>query len=91
MIPWLQDPGGRRNPESMSRVLMPWALALYRVVGRYGGSVEDAGEVIHDSIKNLRTHPAADAQLDGSRHHKGESAGEGPLVRREPLSRQLDL
>ena len=53
LVPGLPDLGGRRNPESMSLVLMPWSLALYRVVRRHGGSVQDAGEVLHDSVQGL--------------------------------------
>lgn len=53
LIPGLPDIGGRSNPESLSMVLAPWALALYRVVQRHGGSLEDAGEVIHYSLQKL--------------------------------------
>ncbi|MGB7961383.1 MAG: L-2-amino-thiazoline-4-carboxylic acid hydrolase [Propionicimonas sp.] len=53
LIPSLPDIGGRGNPESMAMVLAPWALALYRVVQRHGGSLEDAGEVIHYSVQKL--------------------------------------
>jgi uncharacterized protein YndB with AHSA1/START domain len=53
LIPGLPDLGGRSNPESMAMVLAPWALALYRVVQRHGGSLEDAGEVIHYSVQKL--------------------------------------
>ncbi len=53
LIPGLPEIGGRSNPESMSMVLAPWALGLYRVVQRQGGSVEDAGEVIHYCFKKL--------------------------------------
>lgn len=53
LIPGLPDIGGRSNPEAMSMVLAPWALALYRVVRRHGGSVEDAGEVIHYGVQKL--------------------------------------
>lgn len=53
LVPGLPDLGGRRNPEAMSMVLAPWALALYRVVLRHGGSVEDAGEAIHHAVRSL--------------------------------------
>ncbi|MGB2767419.1 MAG: L-2-amino-thiazoline-4-carboxylic acid hydrolase [Propionicimonas sp.] len=53
LIPGLPDLGGGSNPESMSLMLAPWALALYRVVQRHGGSLEDAGEVIHYSVQRL--------------------------------------
>lgn len=53
LVPGLPDIGGRSNPEWMSLVLAPWALALYRVVQRHGGSLEDAGETIHYAMKNL--------------------------------------
>lgn len=53
LVPGLPDIGGRANPEWMSMILAPWALALYRAVQRQGGSLEDAGETIHHAIKNL--------------------------------------
>ena len=53
LVPGLPDLGGRSNPESMSMFLAPWALALYRVVRRHGGSLEDAGEAIHYAIQTL--------------------------------------
>lgn len=51
LLPDVPDIGGRRNPQSQALVLAPWALALYRVLARHGGSVEDAGEVIHDVMR----------------------------------------
>lgn len=53
LVPGLPDIGGRRNPESMSMVLAPWALALYRVILRHGGTLEDAGEVLHFGMQKL--------------------------------------
>jgi len=53
LVPGLPDLGGRSNPEAMSMFLAPWALALYRVVRRHGGSVEDAGEVVHYAVRSV--------------------------------------
>ena len=53
LVTELPDIGGRANPEWMSMILAPWALALYRAVQRQGGSLEDAGETIHYAMKNL--------------------------------------
>ncbi len=51
LLPHVPYIGGRRNAQSQAMVLSPWALALYRVVVRHDGSVQDAGEVIHDSTR----------------------------------------
>ena len=53
LIPGLPDIGGRSNPEFMSIVLGPWALATYRVILRHGGSLEDAGEAIHFAVRTM--------------------------------------
>ena len=51
LIPHVPYIGGHRNAQSQSMVLSPWALALYRVVARHGGSVQDVGEVIHHAMR----------------------------------------
>ena len=47
LIPEIPYIGGRRNPYSEILVGIAWGLAMYRVVVRHGGSVEDTGELIH--------------------------------------------
>ena len=39
--------GGWRNSHSSNLSFSVWALAMYRVVVRHGGSVEDTGELLH--------------------------------------------
>ena len=47
LIPEVPYIGGRWKIYSDALVLAPWALAVYRVEVRHGGSLEDAGELIH--------------------------------------------
>ncbi len=51
LIPGLPYIGGRRNIHTSALVLAQQALAVYRVVVGHGGSVEDAGEVLHRMVK----------------------------------------
>jgi hypothetical protein len=51
LIPKVPDIGGRRNIYFRNLEQAPWALAMYRVVVRHGGSLEDAGELIHRMIR----------------------------------------
>jgi hypothetical protein len=51
LIPEVPYIGGRRNIYSPYLVQAPWALATYRVVVRHGGSLEDAGELIHRMVR----------------------------------------
>ena len=51
LIPEVPYIGGRRNINSDALVLAQRALAVYRVVVRHGGSVEDAGELLHRMVK----------------------------------------
>jgi hypothetical protein len=51
LIPDVPYIGGRRNINSDALVLAQRALAVYRVVVRHGGSVEDAGELLHRMVK----------------------------------------
>lgn len=46
LLPHVPSIGRRRDARSQAMALSPWALALYRVVGPHGGSVQDA--VTHD-------------------------------------------
>ena len=43
--------GGRRNIYSSDLAFSAWALATYRVIVRYGGSLEDTGELIRDVVR----------------------------------------
>lgn len=47
LIPEVPYIGGRRNIYSDTLALAPRALALYRVVVRHGGTLEDTGELLH--------------------------------------------
>jgi hypothetical protein len=47
VIPTVPDVGGRRNRLSSGLLLAAWALAVYRVVVRHGGSAQDAGELLY--------------------------------------------
>jgi len=44
--------GGRRNRYTPALALSAWALAMYRVLLRHGGSVQDAGEILHYYAKS---------------------------------------
>lgn len=43
--------GGRRNRYSSDLAFSAWALATYRVVVRYGGSLEGTGKLIRDIVR----------------------------------------
>ena len=45
LIPEIPYIGGRRNPYTDLLAGIAWGLAIYRVVLRHGGSVEDTGEL----------------------------------------------
>jgi hypothetical protein len=47
VIPTVPDIGGRRNRLSAGLLLAAWALAVYRVLVRHGGSAQDTGEVLY--------------------------------------------
>ncbi len=51
LIPEVPYIGGRRNIHSDALALASRALATYRVVVRHGGSLEDAGELLHRMVK----------------------------------------
>jgi len=50
LIPDVPDIGGRRNIYYRDLEQAPWAVVAYRVVTRHGGTVEDAGELLHRMI-----------------------------------------
>ena len=47
LIPDVPYIGGWRNSHSGNLSFAAWALAMYRVVVRHGGSLEDTGELLH--------------------------------------------
>lgn len=51
LIPLVPDVGGRRNMFSGHLEAAPRHLAFYHVVVRHGGSVEDAGELMHGMVR----------------------------------------
>lgn len=51
IIPQVPYVGGRRNRYTPGLAASAWALAMYRVLLRHGGSVQDAGEVLHNYAK----------------------------------------
>lgn len=74
LVPGLPDIGGRKNPESMSMALAPWALALYRVVLRHGGTLEDTGEVIHFAMQKVLGRIPRRVRLSMGQKHSKELA-----------------
>ena len=51
LIPEVPYIGGRRNVHSGDLSFSAWALAMYRVVVRHEGSLEDTGELLHRIIR----------------------------------------
>jgi hypothetical protein len=57
---------GRGNLFTGNLVQSAWALALYRVIWRHGGSVEEAGEIIHRALETeVNRKPAFLRRLKG--------------------------
>ncbi len=52
IIPEVPYVGGRHNRYTPSLELAGWALAVYRVLQRHGGSVERVGRLLHDYAKS---------------------------------------
>jgi len=52
IIPQVPYVGGRRNRYTPALAMSAWALAMYRVLLRHGGSVQDAGEILHNYVKS---------------------------------------
>ena len=51
VIPQIPDIGGRANPDTFLLDWTAWALAVYRVLLRHGGNVEDAAQLLHESYR----------------------------------------
>lgn len=47
LIPEIPHIGGRRNPYTEILEGVAWGVAMYRVVTRHGGSLQDTGELMH--------------------------------------------
>ena len=57
---------GRGNLFTGNLVQSAWALALYRVIRRHGGSIEEAGEIIHRAVEaEVNRKPAFLRRLKG--------------------------
>ncbi|HEY3546833.1 MAG TPA: L-2-amino-thiazoline-4-carboxylic acid hydrolase [Propionicimonas sp.] len=52
IIPQVPYVGGRRNRYTPGLAMSAWALAIYRVLLRHGGTVQDAGEILHNYAKS---------------------------------------
>lgn len=53
LLPEVPDIGGRHNPWASNLAGCVWALAVYRVVLRHGGSAQDAGRVAYDYARGM--------------------------------------
>ncbi len=53
LIPQVPYVGGHRNRYSSGLAASAWALAVYRVVLRHGGDVQDAGRVAYDYARTM--------------------------------------
>ena len=91
LIPEVPYIGGRRNINSENLALAPWALAAYRVVVRHGGSVEDAGELLHrmvraemERIPRVLRHWIGRQRFGRLRRRKVEKAARRSQARRYP-------
>jgi hypothetical protein len=66
IIPELPEIGGKANPLIQNLIQSASALALYRTLKSHGGTVEQAGELIHDGIEAMLAGiPAILRQLSG--------------------------
>ena len=66
LIPHLPYIGGRGNLFTGNLIQSAWALALYRVIRHHGGSVEEAGEILHCAVEaKVNRKPAFLRRLKG--------------------------
>jgi hypothetical protein len=80
--------GGRRNRYTPALALSAWALAMYRVLLRHGGSVQDAGEILHYYAKSsyeriptlLRTRMLPHEGSEQKSRRSGPSSGATPMT-----------
>ena len=91
LIPDVPYIGGRRNIYSDALALAPRALAMYRVVVRHGGSLEDSGELLHrmfkaqmERIPRVLRHWVGRQRFGRLRRRKVERAARRSQARRYP-------
>ena len=91
LIPEVPYIGGRRNIYSDALALAPRALALYRVVVRHGGTLEDTGELLHlmtkaqmERIPKVLRHWFGRQRFGRLRKRKVERAARRSQARRYP-------
>ncbi len=91
LIPDVPYIGGRRNIYSHALALAPRALAMYRVVVRHGGSLEDSGELLHrlfraqmERIPKVIRHWVGRQRFGRLRKRKVEKAARRSQARRYP-------
>ena len=91
LIPEVPYIGGRRNIYAETLVMAPWALALYRVVVRHGGTLEDSGELIHrihkaeiERFPKVLRHWVGRQRFGRLRKRKVEKAARQSQARRYP-------
>lgn len=91
LIPGVPYIGGRRNINALPMTMAPYALSLYRVVVRHGGSAEDAGELLHlimrsqlDRIPRVLRHWVGRQRFGRLRRRKLEKAARRSQARRYP-------
>ena len=91
LIPEVPYIGGRRNIYSHALALAPRALAMYRVVVRHGGSLEDSGELLHrmfrgqmERIPKVIRHWVGRQRFGRLRKRKVEKAARRSQARRYP-------
>ena len=53
ILPEIPYIGGRKNSLTLFIIQSAWALAFYRILQRYGGSVEDAGELLQQAAEAM--------------------------------------
>lgn len=91
VIPEVPYIGGRRNIYSENLIGTAQALALYRVVVRHGGNLENAGELIHrmvraeiERIPRVVRHGIGRYRFSGLRQWQIERAARRSQARRYP-------
>ena len=84
LIPQVPYVGGRRNRYTPSLALAAWALAIHRVLLRHGGSVGEAGEILHNyPVSRVHSIPAPlRARMLGPRRARAEKQANWTQQRR---------
>jgi hypothetical protein len=70
LIPQVPDIGGRRNPLARTLAMSAWAVALYRVVLRHGGTAQDAGDVLHRYLQTTVRRIPRPLRFQALGHHR---------------------